>query len=245
MTLEKVEETMGALKESNDSGSYLPSMRGSTLEGDTPPRFIPGEDEMPKPPQVATDLSDAPAGNDPFDTNSPSWNFGRYLAASLKSVDDTRMRPPSADMSVLFDNLRVMGAGLGATYQDSVGETARTSVEMVQSLLSQRKDPKKMILHGVDGVDRAVEKLLILGRPGSGCSTLLKNLAGFSEGYIRVEGGIKYNGVDVDIIKHRFRADVAYNAEGLFHWLRFRCMPLTRYSGGKLPTSYILQLAKH
>jgi ABC-type multidrug transport system ATPase subunit len=80
--------------------------------------------------------------------------------------------------------------------------------------------------------------LLVLGRPGSGCSTLLKNLAGFSEGYIRVEGGVKYNGVDVDIIKHRFRADVAYNAEGLFHCLRFRYIPLTRYSGGKLPTSY-------
>ena len=63
---------------------------------------------------------------------------------------------------------------------------------------------------------RAGEMLLVLGRPGSGCSTLLKNLAGFSEGYVRVEGNIKYNGVDLDIIKRRFRADVVYNAEGTF-----------------------------
>jgi hypothetical protein len=143
MTREKVEEAMGALKESNDSGSYLPSMRGSTLDGDTPPRLIPGKDEMPKRPQVATDLSDAPAGNNPFDTNSPCWNFGRYLTASLKSADDTRKRPPSADMLVLFDNLPVVGARSGATYQDSVGETARTSVKIVQSLLPQRKEPEK------------------------------------------------------------------------------------------------------
>jgi ATP-binding cassette subfamily G (WHITE) protein 2 (SNQ2) len=59
--------------------------------------------------------------------------------------------------------------------------------------------------------------LLVLGRPGGGCSTLLKNLAGFHEGYVRYEGDIKYNGVDIKIIKNRFRADVVYNAEGLHY----------------------------
>ena len=217
MSLDKAEEAMGALKESNDSGSYLPSIRESTLDGGTPPSLVPGKYEMSTPPQVATDLSYAPEGNDPFDTNSPGWTFGGHLAASLQSGDDTRKRPLSAEMSVLFDNLRVVGAGSGATYQDSISEIARTPIELVQSLFSRRKDPEKTILHGIDGVVRAGEMLLVLGRPGSGCSTLLKNLAGFSEGYARVEGDVKYNGVDVNIIKHRFRADVAYNAEGFFH----------------------------
>lgn len=213
MSFEKAQEAIGGLKESNDSGSNLPTMLGSTLDGDTPPNLVPGEYEAPTPPQVAADPSYALEGNDPFDTNSPSWTFARHLAA-LQSGSDTRKQPPSAEMSVLFDNLRVVGAGSGATYQDNVGETARAPVKMVRSLLSRRNDPEKTILHGVDGVVRAGEMLLVLGRPGSGCSTLLKNLAGFSEGYIRVEGEVKYNGVDVDIIKHRFRADVAYNAEG-------------------------------
>jgi len=215
MSLEKAEETMGALRESNNSSSYLPSMRGSTLDGDTHPRLVPGEYEMPALPQVVTEPSYVIEGNDPFDTNSPSWTFGAHLAASIESRDDTRKRPLSAEMSVLFNNLRVVGAGSGATYQESVGETARTPVKIVQRILSRRKDPEKMILHGVDGVVRAGEMLLVLGRPGCGCSTLLKNLAGFSEGYIRVEGDVKYNGVDVDIIKHCFRGDVAYNAEGM------------------------------
>jgi len=103
--------------------------------------------------------------------------------------------------------------------------------------LFETKDPEKTILHGIDGVVHAGEMLLVLRRPGSGCSTL-KNLAGFSEDYIRVEGDIKYNSVDINIIKHRFRADVVYNAEGLLHWIIFWVIPLTSHSGGTLSASY-------
>lgn len=221
MSLEKAEKAVGALKGANDSASYLPSVRGSTLGGDIAPSLVLGDPKMPSRPQLTTDLSYDPEGNDPFDTTSPSWTFGGHLAASLQSGDAVRKRSPSAEMSVLFDNLRVVGAGSGATYQNNVGDIARTPLKIIQGLFSRRKDPEKTILHGIDGVVHAGEMLLVLGRPGSGCSTLLKNLAGFSEGYVRVEGDIKYNGVDVDIIKRRFRADVVYNAEGLLHWIIF------------------------
>jgi len=87
---------------------------------------------------------------------------------------------------------------------------------IVKSLFSKRKDLEKTILHGIDGIVRAREMLLVLGQPGSGCSTLFKNLARFSKGYVQVKGDIKYNSVDVDIIKRLFCADMAYNAEGLF-----------------------------
>jgi ABC-type multidrug transport system fused ATPase/permease subunit len=178
------------------------------------PSLVPGGDSTSTQPYMTIDMPDECEEKDPFDTTSSEWTYGGHLAASLRSEDNTRKRPQSAETSVLFDNLRIIGAGSGATYQDSVGETALGPVKLVQSLLSRKKDPEKTILHGIDGVVRAGEMLLVLGRPGSGCSTLLKNLAGFNEGYVRYEGEVKYNGVDVDIIKRRFRADVAYNAEG-------------------------------
>jgi energy-coupling factor transporter ATP-binding protein EcfA2 len=80
-------------------------------------------------------------------------------------------------MSVLFDNLRVVGARSGATYQNNVGDIALTPLKIIQGLFLRRKDPEKTILHGIDGVVHVGEMLLVLGRPGSGCSTLLKNLA--------------------------------------------------------------------
>jgi hypothetical protein len=45
-------------------------MRVSMLDRDTPPTFVHVGYGMPTRPQVATDLSYALAGNDPFDTKS-------------------------------------------------------------------------------------------------------------------------------------------------------------------------------
>jgi ABC-type multidrug transport system fused ATPase/permease subunit len=168
---------------------------------------------------MAANMSPFSGDSNAFDTNSEDWTYGKYLAASLEYGNENGKRPPSANMSVLFDNLTVVGAGSGATYQDSVGDSVLAPVKGIQKLFSNMKDPVKTILHGINGVVRAGEMLLVLGRPGSGCSTLLKNLAGFSEGYVRSEGDVRYNGVDVNVIKRRFRADVVYNAEGLFHAL--------------------------
>jgi ABC-type multidrug transport system fused ATPase/permease subunit len=214
MSLERDEGFPGTLKDSNDAASYHSSIRGNTLGRDSPPSLVPGEDGTPTQLQMIGDMPDASEDKDPFDTTSPKWTYGGHLAASLQSDDDIRKRTKSAQMSVLFDNLRVIGAGSGATYQNSVGETALAPVKIAQSLFSRKKDLEKTILYGIDGVVRAGEMLLVLGRPGSGCSTLLKTLAGFNEGYVGYEGGVKYNGVDVDIVKRRFRADVAYNADG-------------------------------
>lgn len=150
---------------------------------------------------------------DPFDTISPDWSYGAYLAAVADQDVASGKIPTSAEMSVLFDDLMVSGSGSGATYQDDLGRSLSVSTAL-KSLLSSKKEPERTILHGIDGVVYAGEMLLVLGRPGSGCSTLLKTLAGFSEGYKSCSGDVKYNGVDVSAIKKRFRGEVIYNAEG-------------------------------
>jgi ABC-type multidrug transport system ATPase subunit len=61
---------------------------------------------------------------------------------------------------------------------------------------------------------REGEMLLVLGRPGSGCSTLLKSLCGLTDEYLGWQGEVRYNGVDMDIIKTWFRGDVVYTSEG-------------------------------
>ncbi|KAH8586012.1 brefeldin A efflux transporter Bfr1 [Bisporella sp. PMI_857] len=83
----------------------------------------------------------------------------------------------------------------------------------LKKVITKLREPQKTILHGIDGVIRDGEMLLVLGRPGSGCSTLLKTLAGFTAGYNRWEGEVKYNGVDIRIIDKLFRGDIAYNPE--------------------------------
>ena len=149
-----------------------------------------------------------------FDTGSEHWSLDKYLTCITEKGDAYGELPRSSRTSVLFDDLQVDGSGAGATYQQTIGDSLRAPVTLLSSLFSRRKEPEKKILYGIDGVVREGEMLLVLGRPGSGCSTLLKCLAGHNEGYLRLGGQVSYNGVDVEIMKKRFRGDFIYNAEG-------------------------------
>lgn len=56
---------------------------------------------------------------------------------------------------------------------------------------------KTTILDGINGLIRKGEMLLVLGRPGSGCSTLLKTLALETQGlYLSPQSVLNYEGTE-------------------------------------------------
>jgi ABC-type multidrug transport system ATPase subunit len=55
--------------------------------------------------------------------------------------------------------------------------------------------------------------LLVLGRPGSGCSTMLKTLAAYTESYRAVEGTISYDGMSPEELRKHHKAEAAYLPE--------------------------------
>ena len=116
----------------------------------------------------------------------------------------------------LFQDVSVWGVDAGMTYQNTIASHLLSPARLVYALLSQKKSTRKVILHGINGIVREGEMLLLLGRPGSGCTTLLKTLAGLTESFHGWSGAIKYLGVTIDSIKKSYRGDIVYNAEGTF-----------------------------
>jgi len=57
--------------------------------------------------------------------------------------------------------------------------------------------------------------VLVLGRPGSGCSTFLKTIACQTEGYTKVEGVVSYGGLGPDQVRKSYRDQVIYNQGSL------------------------------
>jgi ATP-binding cassette subfamily G (WHITE) protein 2 (SNQ2) len=53
----------------------------------------------------------------------------------------------------------------------------------------------KTILHKNSGLLKPGEMCLVLGRPGSGCSTFLKSITNQRETYMAVNGDVSYAGV--------------------------------------------------
>ena len=67
------------------------------------------------------------------------------------------------------------------------------------------------------GVLKPREMCLVLGCPGSGCSTFLKTIANQREGYARVSGEVLYAGIDSDEMHKYYKGEVVYNLEGVSH----------------------------
>ncbi len=55
---------------------------------------------------------------------------------------------------------------------------------------------------------------LVLGCPGSGCTTFLKTIANQREGYANVSGNVLYAGMDAAEMAKFYKGEVVYNEEG-------------------------------
>ena len=76
----------------------------------------------------------------------------------------------------------------------------------------------KHILHDVTGCCRNGEMLLVLGRPGAGCTSFLKVIANMRSSFTRVDGDVSYGGIHPDDFAEKFRGQVCYNEEDDQHY---------------------------
>ncbi|KAF2267150.1 hypothetical protein CC78DRAFT_512384 [Lojkania enalia] len=80
------------------------------------------------------------------------------------------------------------------------------------------KPRQKTILRGIDGKLSPGEMLLVLGTPRSGCTTLLKVLAGQTDTYRKWDGSISYSGVPLKTMRENFGSMLAFNGENDNHF---------------------------
>ncbi|KAF4509379.1 hypothetical protein G6O67_003555 [Ophiocordyceps sinensis] len=124
-------------------------------------------------------------------------------------------------VGVVFKDLTVRGVGTSAT-------TVRTLPRAIAGTfgpdlyrflsgwvpgLRRSTGPSRELIRGFTGVVRPGEMMLVLGRPGSGCSTFLKVIANNRGSYQGVSGEVLYGGISASEMDRRFRGEVVYNAE--------------------------------
>ena len=79
-----------------------------------------------------------------------------------------------------------------------------------------RTSPVSLLSCAVDADDTAIP--VVLGRPGAGCSTLLRTLANQRDEYYAVEGEVHYDALDPGAVKKYYRGDVQYSPEDDVHF---------------------------
>ena len=89
---------------------------------------------------------------------------------------------PNRTAGVSFRDLSASGYGFPTDYQKTFGNYILELGNIVSKLRGTGKR-KIQILRNFDGLVKSGEMLVVLGRPGSGCSTLLKTISGETNGF--------------------------------------------------------------
>ncbi|KAM0540650.1 hypothetical protein ACHAPJ_013551 [Fusarium lateritium] len=146
-----------------------------------------------------------------LDPTDKAFDLSKWLPAFMHQLQDAGVGPKSA--GVAFKNLSVFGTGAELQLQQTLGDVLQTPLRIGEYFRSGKQEPKK-ILHRFDGLLRGGETLIVLGRPGSGCSTLLKTMTGELEGLSLGDSSVvHYNGISQKDMMKEFKGETTYNQE--------------------------------
>ncbi|GAA6042344.1 hypothetical protein JCM8097_003859 [Rhodosporidiobolus ruineniae] len=151
--------------------------------------------------------------------NSSQFDLLAYLQGEVNESDEAGLKRKA--LGVSWEKLRVVGAGGEKmhiqTFFDACRDWALYPVYKVMQLSGLQKETPRNLLVEFDGCLKPGEMCLVLGRPGSGCTTFLKTIANNRGGYLSVEGDVSYGGIPASEMAKRYRGEVVYNQEDDVH----------------------------
>lgn len=142
-----------------------------------------------------------------------AFNFPLWARSLMYRLEMAGIKRPRVDLT--FKNLKVTGDATDMKLHKTVGSALMTPFGF-SKVVKHRHTPRRTILNDFSGHLGSGEMLLVLGRPGSGCTTLLKSLTANLEGAQISEGGVTYNGVSQ--AEFPLRGDVLFNQENECHF---------------------------
>ncbi|KZV90437.1 pleiotropic drug resistance ABC transporter [Exidia glandulosa HHB12029] len=163
----------------------------------------------------------SPASSQSSVTLAPGENFDfeRTVRHVVRKAEEANIK--QRNLGVVFKDLRVVGKGATAAHQQTLGSLFNPAT-ILHNIQAGRHPETRDILSGFEGVVRPGEMLLVLGRPGSGCSTLLKVLANQRYQYHAVEGEVLYDSITPEQLEKHYRGDVLYCPEDDVHFPTLR-----------------------
>jgi ATP-binding cassette subfamily G (WHITE) protein 2 (PDR) len=146
-----------------------------------------------------------------FDPNSTSFDLYKFVLKVVRQFQQEGITIRHSGL--VFKDLNISGNGSALNLQPTLGSLLMTPFQLRDHFSSQKR-PEKRILKDFNGVLKGGELLIALGRPGSGCSTLLKSMCGELHGLaIDPKSVVHYNGIPQKQIIKEFKGEAIYNQE--------------------------------
>lgn len=127
----------------------------------------------------------------------------------------------SKRIGVYWDQLTVSGIGgvknFVKVFPDAFIDFINVPGTIIHLLGLGKKGSEVKILRDFQGVVKPGEMCLVLGRPGSGCTTFLKVISNQRYGYTGIKGEVLYGPFDSQTFAKKYRGEAVYNSEDDIH----------------------------
>lgn len=154
--------------------------------------------------------------NSPLNPRSSKFRALAWAKSISKMHSETGFTNRKA--GVCYQNLNVFGYGQATDFQKNVANVWLEVASWPRQLMGYGKT-RIDIIRDFDGVVKNGEMLVVLGPPGSGCSTFLKTISGETNGiYIGEDAYFNYRGISAREMHTRHRGEAIYTAEVDVHF---------------------------
>ncbi|KAM5350256.1 hypothetical protein ACJ41O_006761 [Fusarium nematophilum] len=160
--------------------------------------------------------ADDPAS--PLNPASEKFNARAWAKAVAKTMSEHGSG--FRQSGLCFQDMNVFGYGAETDYQKDVGNVWLGIPSILTNMASPTRGKRRIdILRGFDGVVKAGEMLVVLGPPGSGCSTFLKTISGETNGlYVDDSTYFNYQGLPAEEMHNHHKGETIYTAEVDVHF---------------------------
>ncbi|KAJ1912602.1 ATP-binding cassette transporter snq2 [Mycoemilia scoparia] len=154
------------------------------------------------------------------------------LSAWLRNKEEVPDEKYAKRLGLVFDDLYVRGSPVADRHIHTfvtmfyhiiptIKHIGLGAINGVRSVFGGRPvgvGEGKLILEDITGFCSEGEMLLVLGQPGSGCSTLLRVLGNERKTYSKIDGEVTYGGISPEEMYSKYRGEIAYNQEEDRHY---------------------------
>lgn len=176
-----------------------------------------------------------------FDPNSPSFDFFLWVRKFIQMLEEKGIKRRRSGFA--FKNLNVSGSGAALQLQKTVGSIFATPFR-IREMFSH--PPERQILRKFNGHVAAGEMLIVLGRPGSGCSTFLKSICGELYGLrVALDSTISYSGIPQALFMKEFKGEAIYNQEQEKHFPHLTVGETLKFAAScRTPANRLLEVTR-
>ncbi|CCD25960.2 pleiotropic drug resistance family ABC transporter NDAI_0G01840 [Naumovozyma dairenensis CBS 421] len=153
-----------------------------------------------------------------FNTDSDDgFNIEAIFSRFVRDADEQGIHLRKS--GVTLEGVGAQGLDTSALEGSTFGSFLMLPYTIYKKFKAKKRMKMRQIIRNCYALAEPGEMILVLGRPGAGCSSLLKTIAGEIDQFAGgVEGEMTYDGISQKEMMQKFKGDVIYNGEQDVHF---------------------------